>query len=237
MSLVSKINLPQHIAIIPDGNRRWARARGLKPWLGHEYGAKTLKEIAKEAIANGVKYFTFWASSEDNIIKRDPREVAFYFNLIKKSFEDFEKDGWAFDRQVKIDFMGSWEKMFPQAVKKILYRIKEKTKNHSQHFLTFLLAYDGRSEILRALEKISKDNPVTKVTPELLKDHLLTRDLPPVDLVIRTGGEPHWSAGFMMWDVADSQLYFTQTLWPDFSKQELTQALASYNTIERRFGA
>ncbi|MBI4120332.1 MAG: di-trans,poly-cis-decaprenylcistransferase [Parcubacteria group bacterium] len=231
------MNLPQHIAIIPDGNRRWAGKRGLKPWRGHEYGAKTLKEIAKEAIGQGVKYFTFWASSEDNINKRDPREVAFYFNLIKKSFEEFEKDGWAFDHQVKIDFMGSWEKMFPRAVKNVLYRIKEQTQNYSRHFLTFLLAYDGRSEILQALEKISKDNPVTKMTPELLKDNLLTRELPPVDLVIRTGGEPHWSAGFMMWDVSDSQLYFTQTLWPDFSKQELSRALASFDSTVRRFGA
>ena len=133
--------------------------------------------------------------------------------------------------------MGSWEKMFPQDVKEVLYRVKEKTKNYGRYFLTFLLAYDGRNEMLKALEKISKDNPVTEITPEILKNNLLTKNLPPVDLVVRTGGEPHWSAGFMMWDVADSQLYFTPMLWPDFNKKELDTALANYAATTRRLGA
>lgn len=229
--------LPTHIAVIPDGNRRWARAKGLQPWLGHEAGARTLKQITKNIFASGVKYFTFWASSEDNIKKRDPREVVFYFRLVKKAFTDFEKDNYARDNQIKVDFLGSWEEMFPPDVKEVLYRLKEKTKSHGERYMTFLLAYDGRAEILKALEKISLDNPVTKITPELLKQNLLTRDLPAVDLVIRTGGEPHWSAGFMMWDVADSQLYFTNTLWPDFNAAELNTALAAYAATERRLGA
>lgn len=230
-------NLPLHIAVIPDGNRRWARAKGLSPWIGHEHGAQTLKKITRDIFNSGIKYFTFWASSEDNIKKRDPREVAFYFKLVKMAFKDFEKDSYAYDNKIKVDFLGSWESMFPQDVKEILYRLKEKTKDHNQHFMTFLLAYDGRTEMLKALEKMSRDNPVTKVTPELLKDNLITKDLPPVDLVIRTGGEPHWSAGFMMWDVADSQLYFTQTLWPDFNKKELEKALLTYAATQRRLGA
>ena len=230
-------NLPNHIAVIPDGNRRWAKAKGLNPWVGHEHGANALKKITKDIFGAGIKYFTFWASSEDNIKKRDPQEVAFYFKLVKLAFNDFEKDSYAQKNQIKVDFLGSWEQMFPADVKEVLYRIKEKTKNYTRHFMTFLLAYDGRSEMLRALEKISKDNPVTKVTPELLKDSLLTKNLPPVDLVVRTGGEPHWSAGFMMWDVADSQLYFTETLWPDFNKVELDKALSTYSSTHRRLGA
>ncbi len=230
-------NLPTHIAVIPDGNRRWARAQGLKPWIGHEHGARALKQITRDIFDQGIRYFTFWASSEDNIKKRDPLEVAFYFKLVKKAFSDFEKDNYAHKNEIRVDFLGSWEKMFPQDVKEVLYRVKEKTKNYSRHFLTFLLAYDGRSEMLQALEEISKDNPVTKLTPELVKKHLLTKNLPPVDLVVRTGGEPHWSAGFMMWDVADSQLYFTPTLWPDFNKTELDQALSNYSLTQRRLGA
>lgn len=230
-------NLPNHIAVIPDGNRRWAKARGLRPWLGHEKGAQVLKKVTQDIFNAGVKYFTFWASSEDNIKKRDPLEVAFYFKLVKKAFSDFEKDNYAHENQIKVDFLGSWEKMFPEDVKEVLYRVKEKTKNYSQRFMTFLLAYDGRSEMLRALEEISKDNPITEPTPELLKKHLLTKNLPPVDLVVRTGGEPHWSAGFMMWDVADSQLFFTETLWPDFNKKELDTALSNYAATERRLGA
>ncbi|MDP3764585.1 MAG: polyprenyl diphosphate synthase [bacterium] len=234
-------NLPNHIAVIPDGNRRWAKIKGLKPWLGHEAGAKTLKQITRDIFAVGIKHFTFWASSEDNIKKRDPQEVSFYFKLIKMAFKDFEKDSYAHSNQIKVDFLGSWEKMFPEDIKEILYRIKEKTKNYSQHFLTFLLAYDGKSEMLNALEKIrqlaDKNNSATKLTPELVKSNLYTKDLPTIDLVVRTGGEPHWSAGFMMWDVADSQLYFTETLWPDFNKKELETALGNYSQTQRRLGA
>ncbi|MBI2052549.1 MAG: di-trans,poly-cis-decaprenylcistransferase [Candidatus Sungbacteria bacterium] len=230
-------NLPSHIAVIPDGNRRWAKARGLEPWLGHEHGAYAFKEIVKESFAQGIRYFTFWASSEDNIKKRNPLEVAFYFKLIKKAFNDFEKDSYAHDHKIKVDFMGSWEKMFPADIKEIIYRIKKKTENYADRFLTLLLAYDGRTEMLQALHQFYQDNPAVKPTPDFIKKYLYTKDLPSVDLVIRTGGEPHWSAGFMMWDVADSQLYFTPTLWPDFNKKELAKALLSYSTTQRRLGA
>ncbi|MBI4118808.1 MAG: di-trans,poly-cis-decaprenylcistransferase [Parcubacteria group bacterium] len=230
-------NLPNHIAVIPDGNRRWAKARGLEPWLGHEHGAYAFKEIVKESFAQGIKYFTFWASSEDNIKKRNPLEVAFYFKLIKKAFNDFEKDSYAHDHKIKVDFMGSWEKMFPADIKEIIYRIKKKTENYADRFLTLLLAYDGRTEMLQALHRLYQDNPAVKPAPDFIKKYLYTKDLPPVDLVIRTGGEPHWSAGFMMWDVADSQLYFTPTLWPDFNKKELAKALLSYSATQRRLGA
>ncbi len=226
-------NLPNHIAIIPDGNRRWAKAKGLEPWVGHEHGAEVVKQIVKDSFGLGIRYFTFWAMSEDNIKKRNALEVKFLFKLIGKIFEDFEKDSYTHDKQIKVDFLGSWESMFPEDVKEILYRIKEKTKNYNKHFLTFLLAYDGKSEMLKAIEKISGEKP----THELVKKYLCTKDLPAVDLVIRTGGEPHWSGGFMMWDVADSQLYFTETLWPDFNKKELDIALGSFAKTQRRLGA
>ncbi|MFY9493429.1 MAG: undecaprenyl diphosphate synthase family protein, partial [Minisyncoccia bacterium] len=100
-----------------------------------------------------------------------------------------------------------------------------------------LLAYDGRTEMLEALEQMCQKTPAAKPTPELIKKYLYTKDLPAVDLVIRTGGEPHWSAGFMMWDVANSHLYFTPTLWPDFNKKELAQALLAYSAAPRRLGA
>ncbi|MEK9174646.1 MAG: polyprenyl diphosphate synthase [Patescibacteria group bacterium] len=230
-------NLPTHLAVIPDGNRRWAKARGLEPWLGHKHGADTLKEIVKDSVKAGIKYFTFWAMSEDNIAKRHPLEVKFLFKLIKNIFEEYEKDSFPHQNQIKIDFLGRWEELFPQDVKEVLSRIKEQTKNYSQHFLTFLLAYDGRTEILQALHQLYQNNPAVKPTPDLVKKYLYTKDLPPVDLVIRTGGEPHWSCGFMMWDVADSQLYFTQTLWPDFNKKELETALSNYSQTQRRLGA
>ncbi|MDP3799814.1 MAG: polyprenyl diphosphate synthase [bacterium] len=230
-------NLPNHIAVIPDGNRRWAKARNLEPWIGHEHGAKTVKQIVKDSFGLGIKYFTFWAMSEDNIKKRNTLEVKFLFKLIGKIFEDFEKDSYTHDNQINVDFLGSWEQMFPEDVKEILYQIKEKTKNYNKHFLTFLLAYDGKSEMLKTIEKFSKENPNIKPTPELIKNYSCTKNLPAVDLVVRTGGEPHWSAGFMMWDVADSQLYFTETLWPDFNKKELETALGNFAKTKRKLGA
>ena len=230
-------NLPNHIAVIPDGNRRWAKARGLQPWIGHEHGANALKKITKDIFGAGIKYFTFWASSEDNIKKRDPLEVAVLFKLVKKGFSDFKKDDYIHKNEIRVDFLGSWEKMFPEDLKEVLYKVKEETKNYTRYFLTFLMAYDGQVEMLEAVRKISKNNQETEITKDILKKNLFTSQLPPVDLVVRTGGEPHWSAGFMMWDVADSQLYFTETLWPDFNKKELDIALSNYTATERRLGA
>jgi undecaprenyl diphosphate synthase len=136
--------------------------------------------------------------------------------------------------QAKIRFIGRWEEQFPESLKNVLYQCLEATKDYDQYFLNFFLAYSGDDEMLNAVKTLCLSK--SEVTRESLKAALMTRDMPPVDLLIRTGGEPHLSAGFMMWDMANTQLYFSDKLYPDFDEAALEGALLDYSERERRFG-
>jgi len=237
MKLVNKLN---HIAIIPDGNRRWSQKRGLNSWIGHYYGGKTLKKVLKRVLELKIPYFTFWACSKDNLEKRSKNEVKFLLKLFEKEFKKLIKTKEIHKNKVKIRILGFWQELFPEKLKKVFKDVIEATKDYNNYNLNFLMAYDGKEEIQRVVEilaKISQEQPNFKITPEVIKSHLITNELPPVDLVIRTGGEPHLSAGFMMWEVADSQLYFIKKLWPDFTGDDLEKAVLEYNRRERKFGA
>lgn len=227
--------IPQHIAIIPDGNRRWAKAQGLDAWKGHEEGVKRFEELAQYMLDAHVPYFTFWAASEDNLIKRSKIEVTVLLHIVSQYL--FEGDAIErFKRKdVRVRVLGRWKEIITD--KKIhigIEKLENDTSSCTAGNLTILLGYDGQSEMLAALQHLS----VTKqaIDAATLRAALWTADLPPVDLVIRTGGEPHWSAGFMMWHVANSQLYFTDTLWPDFDSKELKKALEDFKGRERRLG-
>jgi len=233
-------NLPKHIVLIPDGNRRWARKRGLAPFLGHREGAKVVEKILKTVLELKIPNFTFWGSSRDNITKRSTIEVNFLFKIFEQYFLKIAKSKKIYKNKVKINVFGRWNELFPEKTKIAIKNAIEKTKNHKDYNLTFLLAYSGIDEMTTAIEKITElriKNLELKIDEELIKNNLWTKDLPPVDLVIRTGGESHWSGGLMMWDVADSQLYFTETLFPDFSVEEFKKAVEQYSKIERRKGA
>ena len=144
------------------------------------------------------------------------------------------------EHEVKVVALGDWMDYQPSSLVKKIEALQEKTKHHTKHRLTLFDGYDGITEMTQAVQSIadkSAQNGRINVTPELIKQHLLTHDLPPVDLVIRTGGEPHWSGGFMMWDIANAHFFFSDTLWPDFSENEFTQAVESFNTRARRFGS
>ena len=234
------MNLPQHIVLIPDGNRRWARKRGLPPFFGHRAGVKTTEKILKAALELKIPCLTFWGTSLDNITKRSPQEVKFLLNLFEAHFKKLIKVKEIHQNFVKVNVLGRWDKLFPEKVKRPIKKIIEKTKNYRNHQLTFLLAYSGVDEMTEAVKKITEaknKNKNLKINEELIKNNLWTKGLPAVDLVIRTGGEPHWSMGMMMWDVADSQLYFTETLFPDFSPEEFKKAIKKYSETERRRGA
>lgn len=230
-------HLPKHVVIIPDGNRRWATKRGLEPWKGHEAGAENTEKLIREARRLGVKEISFWGSSLENLAKRPVLEskallriYETYFKRLLES-EDIHKD------EARIRFIGHWEEQFPESLKSVLYECIEATKNYSRHFLNFFLAYSGDDEMRLAFEKVAKSlKPGEKVTEQMIKDNLMTKDMPPVDLLIRTGGEPHLSAGFMMWDIANTQLYFSDRFYPDFDEAALREALADYSDRERRFG-
>lgn len=235
-------NLPKHLAVIPDGNRRWARKQGLNPWLGHRQGVESLEKVLRTAFDLGIPYFSFWGSSLDNITKRQKLEVKFLLNLFAKKFAELTKAEDIHQNKVRINVFGRWEELFPKKVSGAIQKAVEVTKNYEQYHLNFFLAYNGTDEIVetvRQIAKIAKKQNPLKIGPELLKSHLWTKDLPPVDLIIRTGsqGDPHNSAGFMMWDSANSQLHFTPTLWPDFTQKEFIEIIKNYSQREKRFGA
>lgn len=222
-----------HVAIIPDGNRRWARKHGKAPWLGHKEGIKAYENILKKALELNIFCISFWGMSVDNITKREALEVKFllgYFaeNLMKAiKSKDLEK------HDVQISILGEWRSQFPKKLVALGEKAIAETKNRKKHIVNLLLCYDGKSEMQRAFELALKTkSPLTSP-----KKFLLTKDLPPVDLVIRTGGDPHLSAGFMMWDVADAQLHFSDTLWPDFTPHDFEIAVADFLKRDRRFGA
>lgn len=232
-------NIPQHIVIIPDGNRRWAKQKGLPSFFGHRQGAKAAKNAIETFFNAKVPYVTFWGTSVSNITKRSPEEVATLFDLSKKQFVKLSTDKRLAKNGIKVDILGRWREMFPAETKEPMEKVIEQTKGHTKMQLTFLMAYSGTDEMVEAIKKITAKktkNPELEINGDLLKKNLWTKDLPPVDLVIRTGGEPHWSDGLMMWDSANAQLYFAKTLWPDFSSDECVKALAYYARTERRLG-
>ena len=232
-------NFPNHIAVIPDGNRRWAAAHRKLPWEGHEAGAKTFERVAHEAFKLGVPYFTFWALSEDNFLKREKREVAFLMKIIAQGAKEIATSTWVRDMGVRVRILGRWRDLLREKEVRALEKIEDATRSGTERTLTILVAYNGTTEMVQAVRNIAelaRMSPDLEINGALVKKALMTATLPPVDLVIRTGGEPHWSAGVMMWDTAESHFYFTKTLWPDFGAKELGKALRDYSRRERRFG-
>lgn len=226
-----------HIAFIPDGNRRWAKKRNLPPWKGHKEGAKRLEEILRVALDLNISHFTFWGCSIDNLTKRDKKEINFLLQIFERYFKKLLKEKLISKEMVKINFFGRWEKYFPENLKKTIRELIENTKNYKKRFLTFLMAYDGRDEMLECIRKIVKKR-IKKIDSKIILENLETGSLPQVDLVIRTGveGDPHNSAGFLMWQTAYSQFYFTKTLFPDFSEKEFKKAIQDFLKRQRRFG-
>ena len=230
-------NVPAHVAIIPDGNRRWARGKGMKPWEGHEVGAKNFENLIKFSLKAGIKCLTIWGSSLDNLTKRPMEEKRALLEIYKKYFQRLLEGEEIHENEVRVNVIGRWEEQFPSPLKKVIYETMEKTRHYKKRMLNFLLAYSGTDEMLLAIERINSTcSQGTRITPELVKENLMTKDLPPVDYLVRTGGEPHNSTGFMMWDLADSQYYFSPELFPDFNDQKYAEALEEYARRQRRFG-
>ncbi|MBU6231918.1 MAG: di-trans,poly-cis-decaprenylcistransferase [Patescibacteria group bacterium] len=221
-----------HLAIMQDGNRRWASAHGMKLWEGHKYGVSNFTRIAHSAFDKGIPFVTFWALSVDNIKKRTPEELSNLFSYIKSELSKSEFVDDLLRRDIRLRVVGKWRDFIDDSeLKRTITELENTTIGCRRFHLTVLFAYDGKMEMLEAIRNIH--GPISAIT---LKESLWTSFLPPVDLVIRTGGEPHWSAGFMMWLTADSQLYFTETKWPDFNEKELGKAVEDYNSRGRRYG-
>jgi len=228
------MNIPNHIALIPDGNRRWAKERGLPSFIGHKKGAEALEKIIDEVISLNVPYFSFWGSSLDNITKRSEDEVNHLFNIFEEYFNKIAEEKNIHEKKVRIEIIGKWADYFPEKTKIAMQKAIDKTKDYNNQIITFLMAYNGTDEMIDCFKNINGE-----VTEEKIKENLWTKNLPGVDFVIRTGckDDPHNSAGFMMWDTAYSQLYFTNNFFPDFKEKEFKEAIEDYSKRERRKGA
>ena len=218
--------IPRHLALIPDGNRRWARARGLGPSEGHTAGIAAVGRVMSAAWAAGVETVTFWWGSPANLTLRAPGEVE---GILRALVGFLEGEGAArvAAAGARFEAIGRIEDLCPQ----ILPACAAMPRGPGPRRLVLLMAYDGREELQAAAESFARSGARGS-----LGEHLWTAHLPPVDLLIRTGGQPHLSAGFLAWGLAEAQLCFSPTLWPDFEEEALARALADYAASERRFG-
>lgn len=218
--------IPNHLGIILDGNRRWAKAKGLPAFVGHKKGSETVKKIIEAAQKRGVKILTLFIFSTENW-KRAKKEVDYLMKLLGECFEKYGND-----KSAKVKIIGLVEKL-PEKLREKIGDIEEKTKNNKGMVLNFALSYGGRSEIVEAIKNIIKNKiPFQKINEDTIKNNLWTSD---VDLVIRTGKEQRIS-NFLIWQSAYSEFYFSQKYWPDFSEKDLDEAFSEYARRQRRFG-
>lgn len=230
---------PQHVAIIPDGNRRYAQKHGLAAVKGHLKGYEGARSILDKALECNVKYITYWGASISNLTKRSRIEVEGLYKVFFQVFSSILEDKELEEKQVRIRVLGKWEEYFPERVKELIRKAVDKTQNFSGYHLTFLLGYNGDVEMMEAIQSIVDNSEEgVQITPELIKKHLYTHDLPSVDLVIRTGSksDPHNSVGFMMWDTANAQFHFTSSLYPEFTPQEFQSVIEDFSQREKRQG-
>jgi undecaprenyl diphosphate synthase len=230
---IDKEKLPKHIAIIMDGNRRWARAHNLPDIKGHEAGSDNLQKIVEYCRDIGIKHLTVYALSTENWRKRSPLEVKGIFNLlvriVKTKAAEYQRSG------IKFFVLGNFQ-AFPFKVKEAIKKILSLVIVDEKIQFNVALNYGGRDEIVNALKKIVKDKiPEKKITEELVSDYLYTKDQPDPDLVIRPGGEFRLS-NFLIWQMSYAELYFTDILWPDFNPREMEKAIYWYQQRERRMG-
>ncbi len=222
--------IPSHVAIIMDGNGRWATKRGLPRNFGHREGVKAIERTIYACLKYGIKYCTFFAFSTENW-KRSKEEIDGIFNLLR---EYIDKDDNIFTKNnVKVTSIGVLDP-FPEDLKKSLINIKEKTANFNQLNVCFALNYGGRDDITRAINKIIEQD-VKRVTEKDILNMLDTGSMPEPDLIIRTSGEMRIS-NFLLYQMAYSELYFPKVLWPDFNEKHFIKALKNYQKRNRRYG-
>ena len=226
--------IPHHVVIIPDGNRRYAKSLGREPWYGHELGAKNTENLIKKAHALGIRELSFWGSSLENLKKRPLEETRALLRIYETYFKELLRNTDIHESKVRVRLIGRWREQFPEGLKKILFEIEEATREYDQYGLNFFLSYSGDDDMLQAVKALSLSKD--EVTRESLKAALMTAELPPVDYMIRTGGDAHLSAGFMMWDTANSELFFSDLFYPAFEEKAFEEAILDFGKRARRHG-
>ena len=229
--------IPEHIAIIMDGNRRWAKKRNLPTNKGHRAGAKALEVVGKHCNKLGVKYLTLYAFSTENW-RRSKEEVDYLMDLLAEAITEFGKkyDG----TDVRFIHLGDLSRL-PKKLQDGIKKVEEMTKNNSKLIVNIALNYGGRPEILKATKQIAEDykngkiDSLDDINEELFSNYIYTAGMPDPDLIIRTGGEIRMS-NFLTWQGVYSEMYFTDCLWPDFNDVELDKAIEEYNNRKRNYG-
>ena len=233
---IKKNKLPKHVAIIMDGNGRWAQKKGYTRIYGHNKGVKSVQKIVEEALSLDIPYLTLYAFSIDNW-NRPKKEIETLMNLLINSLKrEFEK---LIKNNIRLNTIGNI-KTLPKKVQDEIMRVSKKTKKNTKMVLTIALSYGAREEIENVIKNIAmevKNNTISieNVDHSIINKHLYTQNLPDVDLLIRTSGEQRIS-NFLLWQIAYAELYFTDVYWPDFGKKDFYKALFNYQKRERRFG-
>ena len=230
------MNRPNHVAIIMDGNGRWAEQKGMPREFGHQNGVSSVKKIVEEANKHKVKYLTLFAFSIENW-ERPSSEVETLMRLLVETLRDEFED--LFNNNIRLNAIGD-VKSLPNEVIYELDKIINDTKDNTGMTLTLALSYGGKQEIFKAVKEISEKVKngiicLDNFDDSIINDHLYTKNLPDVDLLIRTSGEQRIS-NFLLWQIAYAELYFTEIYWPDFSEEDFTDAIIEYQKRERRFG-
>lgn len=229
-------NLPEHVAIIMDGNGRWARKRSMNRVRGHQQGAEAVREIVKASREIGIKWLTLYAFSEENW-KRPKKEIQALMKLLKRFLKNELKEMQ--ENGIRLQGIGRIEKL-PEDTRKILLDVMEQTAPNKEMVLTLALSYGGRQELLDAFRKIGsriqKDEmSAEEISEQLISDSMYSAEMPDPELLIRTSGEYRIS-NFLLWQIAYTEIYITPTLWPDFGRNEYLEAIRDFQERERRFG-
>lgn len=226
------MNIPQHIVLFPDGNRRWAKKNGLPSLEGHKKGYDKIVDFCEWCNKRGAKGLTAFGFSTENW-NRTEEEVNYLMKLLENGIISWL--GKRTDMKVKVRIIGQKERL-PKSLQEVIERVEFETKDNTDLFLNLAISYGGRWDILNAVKNIINDKvPVDKIDEKLFDNYLSTAGLPAPDLVIRAGGEMRLS-NFVLWQAAYAELYFSPKLWPDFSEEDLDKAFAEYDARHRRFG-
>ena len=232
--------IPKHVSIIMDGNRRFAWNRKIETNIGHKKGKEKLKEVMDWVLDLKIPYLSVYALSTENINERSQEELDSLYELYCNGLNEMSEDPKIHNMKVKVQAVGRLE-MLPDNVRNAIKNIEEKTKNYSEFLFTVCLAYGGREEIVDAVRKVAEEHSkgeikLEEIDTNKISSKLYTANLPDPDLVIRTSGEERIS-NFLLWQIAYSELHFTDVHWPSFSKQDLYEAIDSYQRRKRRYGS
>lgn len=230
--------IPNHVAVILDGNRRWAVEKGMATYMGYRYGAKKVEELLRWCLGLGVKSLTLYVLSRENL-GRPKEELETIFDVMEEKLEELEREGVLEREDIRFKVLGD-ASLLPKNVREKLERLESITSDHSSKFLNLAVCYSGRQEIVKAVREIAEEVIKGRLKPEeigeeVLQAHLYTSHVPDPDLIIRTSGEMRIS-GFLLWQSAYSEFVFMDVYWPDFRKMDFLRAIRTFQKRKRRFG-